>query len=144
MKRWIFPFCLLAALAVAPARAEDADLHPSAPAVRKAVIATIEGQLAAFRAHDPGKAYGFAARALRRQFPLPRFAEVVRTGYPEIWRNLRAEYGIVSDNGARATLNVRVHTADTSAAYDYVLVREPDGWRISGVLRHAPQPADSV
>jgi len=144
MKPWILPACLLAALAVSPAPAQDADLHPSAPAVSQEVIATISGQLAAFRAHDPAKAYDFAAAALRRQFPLPRFAEVVRTGYPEIWRNLRAEYGIVSDNGSRATLNVRVHTADTSAAYDYMLVREPGGWRISGVLRHAPQPADSV
>jgi hypothetical protein len=61
----------------------------------------------------------------------------VRDGYPEIWANARAEYGLVRYDGARATVTVRVFGAGgESAAYDYVLVREEDVWRIAGVLRH--------
>ena len=144
MRRWIALCCLAAALAAPGGRAQDDGLRPSGPDVRREVIATIDGQLSAFRDHDPEKAYGFAAAALRRQFPLAQFGAVVRAGYPEIWDNQRAEYGIVNDSGARATVNVRVYGAGGSAPYDYVLSREPGGWRISGVLRHAPRPADSV
>jgi hypothetical protein len=44
---------------------------------------------------------------------------------------------LVRDDGARATVTVRVFGAGgESAAYDYVLVREEDVWRIAGVLRH--------
>jgi hypothetical protein len=145
MKSWILRFCLVALSLAAPRlRADDSDLHPSAPAVRKEVIAAIDGQLAAFRAHDPDRAYGFASAPLRAQFPADQFAAVVRRGYPEIWANVRAEYGIVNDSGTRAAVNVRVYGPDGSAAYDYELVREPAGWRIGGVLRRAPKPADNL
>lgn len=146
MKSWTLRLGLAALSLCAPRLlpAQDMDLHPSAPEVRKAVIASIEGQLAAFRAHDVGRAYGFAAAPLRAQFPAERFAAVVREGYPEIWANLRAEFGIVNDSGTSAAVNVRVYGPAGSAAYDYQLIREPDGWRIGGVLRHAPQPSDSV
>ena len=146
MTSWILRLGLAALCLCAPRLlpAQDADLHPSAPAVRKAVIASIEGQLAAFRAHDLDQAYGFAAAPLRAQFPVDRFAAVVREGYPEIWANVRAEFGIVNDSGTSAAVNVRVYGAAGSAAYDYQLIREPGGWRIGGVLRHAPKPADNV
>jgi hypothetical protein len=129
----------------APARAEEGELRASRPDIRREVIAVIDGQLAAFRAHDLGSAYSFAAVALRQQFPVSRFAETVRRGYPEIWANARAEYGIVRDNGVRAMLNVRVFQANNaSASYDYILFKEPSGWRIGGVSVHAEPPATAA
>ena len=102
--------------AAAPTRAEEGELRASRPDIRREVIAVIDGQLAAFRAHDLNSAYAYAAVALRQQFPVNRFAETVRQGYPEIWTNTRAEYGIVRDNGVRAMLNVRVFQANNASA----------------------------
>ena len=118
-----------------------ADTRPraSTPEIRKAVIATIEGQLAAFRKADIGKAHGFASSELRAQKPPRVFAAIVQQSYPEIWANLRAEFGIVRDEGKRAMVTVQVYAKDGDAAYDFTLVQEPAGWRIHGVLRHEPK-----
>jgi hypothetical protein len=123
--------------------AEEGRLRPSSPQVRRDVIAVIEGQLAAFRAQDLDKAYGYAATALRRQFTEARFIATVRQGYPEIWSNARAEYGIVEDNGVRALLTARVYDkSSASASYDYILYKDPAGWKIGGVTLHpVPKPA---
>ena len=122
------------------ARAEEPAMRASKAAVRQEVVAVIEGQLAAFRAGEVGRAYGYAAAGLQMQTPPRRFAQLVRDGYPEIWANTRGEFGLVRDDGARAMLTARIFAKDgTSAAYDYVLVKEDDAWRIAGVLRHDPQ-----
>ncbi len=116
--------------------------EPGAPRASKAVVkaeavAVIEGQLAAFRAGEAGRAYAYAAMSLQSQMPLRSFARLVREGYPEIWKNKRAEFGLMRDDGRRATLTVRIFAMDgTSAAYDYVLLKEDDVWRIAGVLRN--------
>jgi len=145
--RFYFLPLLMAAAAVgsAPAlRAEEGEMRPSRSEVRREAIALIDAQLAAFRSHDLKKAYRLAAVSLREQFSLTRFTETVRQGYPEIWNNSRAEYGIVQDNGVRALLNVRVFQLDgVSASYDYVLLKEPGGWRIAGVTPHGVPPATS-
>ena len=117
--------------------AEPGALKASKPAVKAEIVAVIEGQLAAFRAKEIGQAYAYAAAALQVQTPIRRFAQLVRLGYPEIWANARAEFGLARDDGVRATMTARVFGQDgTSAAYDYVLVKEDDVWRIAGVLRH--------
>jgi Domain of unknown function (DUF4864) len=122
------------------ARAQEPAMKASKPAVRKEVIAVIEGQLTAFRAGEVMRAYAYAARGLQEQTPLPRFVQLVRQGYPEIWTNTRAEFGLVHDDGERATTTARVFAKDgTSATYDYLLVKEEDVWRITGVLRHEPR-----
>ena len=104
----------------------------------------IDAQLAAFRAGDAAKAYGYAAGPLRAQHPLRIFAAIVRNNYPEIWANLRAEYGLVRDNGTHATVLVHVFAPEGGAAFDYVLLQERAGWRIGSVVRHEPRKKDSV
>jgi hypothetical protein len=117
----------------------------SRPEVRKEVVAIIEGQLTAFRAGEMQKAYLCAAANLRAQRPLRQFLQIVENNYPEIWANTRAEYGLVRDDGVRATLRVQVFSKDDRADYDYGLVKERDGvWRIESVLRHAPKKSDKV
>lgn len=128
---------LLAGGPPASAQTSSADALPfSTPQGRKDVIAVIDGQLAAFRAKQLDAAYAFAAPALRTQVPEAQFMQIVRSNYPEIWANVGADFGVVRDNGARATISVKVKTAQGGARYDYILMREGKAWRIGSVLRH--------
>lgn len=144
MKRWIIAAGWVALLlGWVPVRAAEA--RASKPEVRKEVIATIEGQLGAFRAGDTMTAYGLAATAFRAQTARRQFELIVLNNYPEIWTNTRAEFGLVRDDGTRATVLVQVYGKDGNTGYDYGLVKERDGvWRIESVLRHAPKKADKV
>ncbi len=141
-----FPLLALAALgaAIVGRGAAAGTMRASKPEVRQEVVAVVEAQLAAFRAGDVTKAYGFAAAELRAQKPLPLFAGIVKGSYPEIWTNTRAECGLVRDDGTFARLLVHVFGRDGSASYDYTLVRERAGWRIRDVLRHAPKKNEKV
>ena len=116
--------------------AENRTLPASKPGVKAEIVASVEGQLAAFREGQMEKAYAYASTVLQMQTPLRRFVQLVRQGYPEIWSNVRVEFGLVRDDGRRATATARVFAQDgSSAPYDYVLVKEDDFWRIVGVLR---------
>ncbi len=131
--------------AVSARGAESGGMRASKPEVRKDVVAAIEGQLAAFRAKDTNKAYTFAAATLRAQTPLRQFLRIVEINYPEIWANTKGEFGVVRDDGARATVLVQVFAKEDRADYDYGLVKERDGvWRIDSVLRHAPKKTEKV
>jgi hypothetical protein len=119
-------------------------MRASKPEVRKEIVAVIEGQLAAFRAGDVRKAYGFAAVELRARWPLEMFLGIVQHNYPEIWASTKAEYGLVRDDGARAVLVVHVFSKDGDATYDFTLTLERGGWRIHDVVRHEPKKKDQV
>jgi hypothetical protein len=134
--RVFFLAVLLGALGLGSGlRADDADLPASKAQVRREIITVIEGQLAAFRKHDLPRAYTLAAAGLRAQVAPARFAEMVKSGYPAIWNNVRAEYGLVRDDGESAVLHVRVTARDgESEGYSYILFKDPDGWRIAQVV----------
>ena len=145
MKRRMILAALVAlGLGLVPGRGADGGGRASKPEVRKEVVAVIEGQLAAFREGDTKKAHAFGAATLRAQRPLRQFLQIVRTSYPEIWANTRAEFGVVRDDGTRATVLVQVFSKEDRADYDYGLVKEPEGWRIDSVLRHASKKSDKV
>jgi len=133
VKRW---FAILVLAFIGVAGAGENELRASRPATRKDVIAAIDAQLAAFRSGDVARAYGFAAAELRAQKPLRTFALIVQENYPEIWASTRAEFGVVRDDGNRATVLVHVFSRSGDAAYDYTLVKERGGWRVHDVLRH--------
>jgi hypothetical protein len=114
-------------------------MRASKPEVKKEIVAVIDAQLAAFRKGDLPKAYTYAAGDLRAEKSLPIFTAIVKENYPEIWANLRAEYGIARDSGTRATITVQVYAKDHDAAYDFTLSKESGGWRIYGVDRHEPR-----
>jgi len=138
-----WPLVLLFALCAAPTLFA-AQIRISKAEGRKEVVAVIEGQLAAFRAGDVNKAYSLAAVPLRAQTPQRTFAAIVKTSYPEIWSNTRAEFGLVRDDGARATVIAHVYSEDGYAAFDYVLLKERNGWRIGSVVRHTGKKRDDV
>ena len=134
---------ICAALAASLVGADSAK-RASPPGVRKEIVAVIDAQLAAFRKGEIEKAYSFAAAELRAQKPLSAFKEIVQKSYPEIWRNARAEFGIVRDNGTQATVTVQVYSKEGDAAYDFTLSKESAGWRIFGVVRHEPKGSRKV
>ena len=145
MKVW-FRHALLAVICAAAVIGQAADrvMRASKPEVKKEIVTVIESQLAAFRQGDVAKAHTFAAADLRAQKPLRVFAAIVQESYPEIWANTRAEFGIVRDNGTQATVTVQVYSKAGDAAYDFTLAKELVGWRIYGVVRHAPKQAGKV
>lgn len=126
----------LAALAGPLAAAGSGEaLRPSGPAVRAELAEVVARQLQAWREDRTADAYACASTTLRAQFPLAAFVAMVRRGYPEIAANRSAEFGIARDDGARAEIFVRVVPARGAAVrYRYLLIREPDGWRIHGVI----------
>ena len=122
----------------------DGPQRASKPETRQEIVAVIEAQLAAFRKGDAAKAYTYAAADLRAQKPLRVFTGIVQENYPEIWSNTRAEFGIVRDNGREGAVTVQVYSKAGDAAYDFTLAKEKAGWRIYGVVRHAPKQAGKV
>ncbi len=129
---------LLGLLACAsPLELGAAEMRASTLAVRREVIAVVEAQLVHFRKSEIADAYAIASAALRAQRPQPAFAAMVEANYPEIWASTRAEFGVVRDDGTRASVVVQVYSKQGDAGYDYTLVKEGGRWRVQGVLRHA-------
>ena len=133
---WRCLFALLVLAFVAPTlRASEDDLKPSEVKIRDAVQAVISQQLAAFRADDYAKAYGFADEAIKGQFPLEAFERMVRMGYPAIAHSASVSFGLTLDNGDMAVVNARVVGKDEkSFSYQYILHRDGANWRITGVV----------
>lgn len=124
--------------------ADGVAMPASKPDVRRQVIEVVEAQLAALRAQDPAKAYGYVSAGLRAQMPVAVFAAIVRESYPELWTNTRAEYGIVRDNDVRATVMVHVFSQQREASFDYTLEKERGRWRVRAILRHQPEPGTEM
>lgn len=144
MKGWIAVVLLgWVALGLRSSAAET-ELRASKPEVRKEVVAVIDAQLTAFRQNDPAAAYAYSAERLKAQRSLRSFSAIVKAGYPEIWSNTGAGYGIVRDDGEQATVLVHVTGKDGEASYDYRLVKERTGWRIAGVLPHEARPGERL
>lgn len=114
--------------------------QPSVAAVRAEITTVVEGQLAAFRANDIARAYTFAAIDIRNMFPLEQFEKMVKGSYPVIAKSKSAEFGICLDDGDQAVVNVTIEGTDgTRKQFQYSLVKEEKGWRISGVADLASQ-----
>lgn len=108
--------------------------------VKQELTRVIGSQLAAFRNGDFNRAYGFADSSLRQEFTAPAFREMVRASYPAVATSTSATYGVVFDNGRIGIVMVcLISPAGRLVHYQYLLRREPVGWRISGVTRIRPQ-----
>lgn len=100
----------------------------------KELQSVIESQLTAFREGDFSAAYGYAAAGLKAQVTLPAFERMVKTTYPAIAQSRSAEFGVSLDNGKEAVIHVTiVGRSGRAHHYEYILQREGDAWRISGV-----------
>jgi hypothetical protein len=124
--------CLGAALfaSAAPAHADPVTAEEA-----KAVRAVVEAQLAAFAADDAKRAFSYAAPAIREMFgTADRFMEMVRTGYPVVYRPASVIFLNPVRVDGQLFEGVQLTDADGSVwLATYRLERQPDrSWRISG------------
>ena len=110
------------------------EFKPSREATKQQLIDVIEAQLTAFRANDWQKAHSFAAAPIQREYSAKMFEEMVRKGYPVIARSVSAQFGVATDNGTEAAIDVIVFAKGGQALrYHYFLIREDGKWKINGV-----------
>lgn len=134
-----FAACLLFFL-VTPTSVQP--LHRSSAEVRRQVVGVVESQFTAFRDGDYARAYSFAAPGIQQQFTVAAFERMVKDGYPIIayWRAV--SFGEVEDNGREATVLVSVQgRGGRTLFFRYLLIREANEWRISGVVEINLSPA---
>jgi Domain of unknown function (DUF4864) len=118
-----------------------AQLDPDVEAAGRVVMQ----QLDAFRRDDFDTAFGFASQEIHQLFDRLRFERMVRTGYPEIARSVKAVIaGSERRDGDRLYLLVRVRGANgqrIEAVYE--MIRENGAWRVNGVVAR-PDTSDTT
>ena len=133
--------CLLLPIALAPCSmpllaAGAGHAADVSAADARAARAVIEAQFAALAADDAKRAFSYATPALRRHFGTPEnFIEMVRTGYPVVYRH--ASVAFLKPQWLGGELVQGVHLSDENGALWlalYRLQRQKDkkSWRISG------------
>ena len=124
--RIIFVIPLLFALAGSAIAQSTAD--------RAAVQSIVERQLNAFLADDAATAYSFAAPNITARFPTDEiFMQMVRQGYPPVYRPRSWSFGPVRENSGQIEQIVDlVDSEGVQWAARYVLEKQPDGsWKIT-------------
>lgn len=117
----------VAVLALAPpARAQE----PSAD-----IRAVISDQIAAFKADDFETAFGFASPTIKRMFGNPEtFGQMVRSGYPMVWRPAQVQFTALATRNGRQVQSVLVtDQAGALHVLDYEMIPAEGGWQINGV-----------
>lgn len=116
-----------AMFAGSPAAAEQ----PADPGIE----GTIQRQIEAFLADDFATAFTFASPAIKGMFGTPeRFGQMVRNGYPMVWRPAEVRYLGLREEGGRVWQRVMITDQGGSVhLLDYQMVPGGDGWQINGV-----------
>lgn len=122
----------VAALLVASVRARAAGVTKDDA---KKIRQIIQAQLAAFAKDDAERAFSYAAPGIREMFGTPeRFIEMVRKGYPVVYRP--ATVAFLAPEGIDGTVIQAVEMTDAAGAAwvaVYRLEKQRDGqWRIAG------------
>lgn len=106
------------------------------------MAAVVLGQMDAFRQDDGHAAFAFASPEIRALFRTPeRFMDMVRSGYPQIYRPRDVEVRDTTSFRGQPALLVHVVGEDGRTVLAlYVMQRYEDGsWRINGCyLLRAP------
>ena len=102
---------------------------------RSAVVGTIQSQLDAFQQDDFATAFTFASPNIKRLFRTPeRFGQMVRNGYPMVWRPSAVEFLDFKSEGGRTSQTVLFRDANgVPIVLEYFMIETPDGWQIDGV-----------
>ena len=95
----------------------------------------ISEQIAAFEADDFAAAFSYASPGIRAMFGTPaRFAQMVRAGYPMVWRPGAVEFSGPDAEGGRTLQRVLItDRAGALHVLEYEMVPGAQGWRIDGV-----------
>ncbi|UWQ35057.1 DUF4864 domain-containing protein [Leisingera sp. M527] len=104
-------------------------------AQREPVTAVIGSQISAFLNNDTETAFSYASPLIRRIFGSPdHFAEMVRQGYPMVWRPAEVRYLDLRE--VAGSHWQRVMITDTKGRVhllDYQMVNLESGWKINAV-----------
>lgn len=95
----------------------------------------IEDQISAFRVDDFDRAFSFAAPMIRELFGTPeRFGQMVRQGYPMVWRpgDLQFLGQKALPDGVEQTVMIR-DGAGRIHLLAYAMIPTGTGWKINGV-----------
>jgi hypothetical protein len=113
-------------LGTAAASAQDAG---------QAIREVISSQIEAFGADDVDTAFGFASPGIRRLFGSPeRFGDMVRSGYPMVWRPGSLRFAeLREEDGRTVQVVLIVDGSGTLHVLDYEMVQGEGGWLIDGV-----------
>lgn len=107
------------------------------------IRAVIEDQVAAFRADDGARAFSHASEGIQTRFGNPdNFMEMVRTGYPQVYRPISVEFQALEQAGSLTIQEVFFFGQSGGAVVArYYMQKNMDGiWKITGVdLRKAPE-----
>ncbi|WP_323777756.1 DUF4864 domain-containing protein [Leisingera sp.] len=104
-------------------------------AQKEPVTGVISSQITAFLNDDFNAAFAHASPAIRRIFGTPeRFGEMVRQGYPMVWRPADVRYLQLREMAG--SLWQRVMITDTKGRVhllDYQMVKPGSEWKINAV-----------
>lgn len=121
--------------------------RPANEAERKAAIASIEGQLKAFREDDYEKATKFQCLELRKGFKSSEeFRRAIKLGYPQFANYKAANFGeaICDEKGERLHIRVTLTGQDGVVVRAlYLMIKEEGEYRVGGVFggaKSAPDP----
>ena len=103
---------------------------------------TITRQLEAFKQDDFETAFRFASPMIKGMFgSSQRFGQMVRQGYPMVWRPADVRYGAAVEDGPTVRqLVIITDGAGTLHYLEYEMIPGAEGWVINGVRRvEAPE-----
>ena len=124
MRRMLFALALAAGLAAGAAPAQEAEIQ-----------SVIRQQIEAFGADDFATAFTFASPTIKGMFGTPdRFGQMVREGYPMVWRPDAVTFGELREVAGRLWQRVIVRDGEGRFhALDYQMIPAEGGWQINGV-----------
>lgn len=122
MRRLFATLAVTLALAL-PAKANDE------------IEAVISAQIEAFLKDDFTTAFTYASPMIKGIFGTPeRFGQMVREGYPMVWRPSEVEFLDTERIGRALWQNVLMRGADgVLYEVEYEMIPGEDGWKINGV-----------
>ena len=132
MRLW-FVFPVLMILSTLAARADLARIP--------ALESVIQGQLDAFGQDDVATAFTYASPTIKAIFGTPdRFGQMVRSGYPMVWRPDNLRFLALDERGGLLFQDVIVRDAEGMLhILEYQMQQDGAGWKINGVsIRRAP------
>ncbi len=126
----------------------DADgTRPANEAERKSAIASIEGQLKAFREDDYEKATKYQCLELRKGFKSSEeFRRAIKVGYPQFANYKTVMFGeaICDEKGERLHIRITLTGQDGVVVRAlYLMIKEEGEYRVGGVFggaKSAPDP----
>ncbi|MEL6991874.1 MAG: DUF4864 domain-containing protein [Pseudomonadota bacterium] len=99
------------------------------------VKSVISSQIDAFLQDDFVTAFDFASPMIQGMFGTPeRFGNMVRNGYPMVWRPADVEFLSIDERGGALIQNVMIKDAGGKLfLLEYEMIETEKGWLINGV-----------